>query len=105
MMTEAEWQRRVIAVAKEHGWLVCHVGKAQVRPGRTITPAATGFPDLVLVKPPRVLFLELKRDSGKARPEQIEWLRALQGCDEVAAYVARPSDAPRVLDLLSGPGR
>src|SRR5437667_4476291 len=32
-----------------------------------------GFPDLVLVRPPRVLFVELKRDAyGKLSPSQVD---------------------------------
>ena len=36
-----------------------------------------GEPDLRLVRPPRVVFLELKADKGKLTPEQTEGLDLL----------------------------
>ncbi len=102
-MNEAEFQRQVVKAARDHGWFVCHVGRAQVRPGRTITPATRGFPDLVLVKPPRVVFLELKGPDGKPRPEQLDWIGALQRCTEVEAWFASPADTDDVLAILTEP--
>lgn len=102
-ITEAAWQKKVITEAKANGWLVAHVEKAQRRPGKWTTPTTTGFPDLVLAKPPRVVFLELKRQRGsKPTADQIEWIVALQACGEVEAFIARPSDAAEVVALLGG---
>lgn len=99
-MNESEFQSEVVKAAKAAGWRVCHIRPA-VQNGRRITPAAKGFPDLVLVKPPRVLFLELKREDGKRGPQQVEWIRDLQACDEVAAYFARPSQLDAVRRLIA----
>lgn len=101
-MSETVFQHEVIKEAKAHGWLVAHVEKAQRRPGKWTTPTTAGLPDLILVKPPRVVFLELKRQTGSTTSaEQIEWISALQNCFEVEAFFARPSDAVEVVALLS----
>lgn len=58
-----------------------------------------GFPDLVLVKPPRLIFAELKV-KGKPRPEQNEWLKALidSSCAEV--YFWAPADWQQIMQTL-----
>lgn len=99
---EAELQRLVEGLAKKNGWLSCHMKKAFVE-GRIITPTSVpGFPDLVLARPPALVFLELKAESNKKRdPDQIEWIRALQRCNSVEAYIVRPSDWREIYDLLT----
>lgn len=59
-----------------HAWLAKH------------SPA--GFPDEVLVRPPRLIFAELKTDRGKVSPAQAEWLDDLARLPNVEAYVWRP---------------
>jgi ribosomal protein L37E len=54
--------------------------------------SAAGFPDLVLVRPPAVLFVELKADAGKASQAQRGWLAALGACPGVGARLWRPGD-------------
>ena len=50
VMTEADLQRSIIIAAREFQWLAY----ATYRSMRS----EPGFPDLVLVRPPRVIFLE-----------------------------------------------
>ena len=85
--TEAQWQREVLRVAKEHGWLAHHCRAARTQSGRWATPIQgdAGFPDLVLVRPlvatdkirGTLLFVELKVGRGVASVAQQRWLRAL----------------------------
>lgn len=90
-ISEADWQRTVIAMARALGWLVAHFRPGMNQRGRWMTAVAgdgVGFPDLVLChrRTHRVLFVELKRDDGKLTPAQSEWLEALGG------EVWRPKD-------------
>ena len=62
---------------------------------------APGFPDLVLVKPPRIIFAELKRQRGRVRPMQTVWLDALGGCAGVETYLWRPSDLDEIRRRLA----
>jgi hypothetical protein len=51
-----------------------------------------GFPDLILVKGPRLLAVELKRELLKPGEEQILWLDAFARVPGVEAYVWIPSE-------------
>ena len=101
-MKEEELQDAILPVAKLHRWLAVHFLTAPMRVDRRgktvwITPFVgdPGFPDLVLVKSPRVLFRELKQDGKYPTPEQQGWLDSL---------VASGQDAKvwRTKDWISG---
>jgi len=94
-MTEAELQRLVTEAAEMAGWLVFHDNDSR----RNVA----GFPDLVLVKPPRVAFVELKSETGRLRAEQTTWLEALEVCETVSSGVVRPSTADQLLNYLMKP--
>ena len=96
--TEAQFQAAVIAAAQLRGWLVAHFRTAQTASGRHLTPVAgdgAGFPDLVLVGHGRVLWRELKTDTGRVRLDQQRWLDTLRAAGEDAA-VWRPRDWPLI---------
>lgn len=109
-MTEAEFQRQVMRIAADYGWSVVHIGRARVGK-RWVTPTrgpggevVRGFPDLVLLRPPQLVFLELKKAGGRPTPEQREWVAALQRVDGVEAYIVDPTDADDVWALLAQRG-
>lgn len=78
-LTEAQYQQRVIDLARTLGYRVAHFRPALTRSGRWATPMQgdKGFPDLVLAKGGRVLLAELKTDVGRLGPGQQGWLDAL----------------------------
>ncbi len=86
-MSEAQLQDAVMGLADVLGLRVHH--ETDSRRSRA------GFPDLVIVGN-RVLFVELKRQDGRLRPEQRAWLEALTAAEGVTAIVWRP------LSLLDG---
>lgn len=83
--TEKQFQRQVIEFARLQGWSVYHTFDSR--------RCVAGYPDLTLVHPKRkrLLFLELKTDAGKVRPDQREWLDWLNAAG-VTAAVVRPRD-------------
>lgn len=89
-MTERELQSAVIECARLLGWRVAHFRPAETSKGwRTPVEAdGAGFPDLVMARRGRLLFVELKSEKGKLRPEQVAWLDALNPL----AFVWRPAD-------------
>ncbi len=93
-MTEAELQETVREIAKTTGWLYYHTYRSRRSPA--------GFPDVVLVRPPRVVFAELKSDTGKVTKEQRMWLDELLKCvGAVETYVWRPADVDVIASILS----
>jgi Holliday junction resolvase len=81
--------------ARQFGWRFYHTLNSW--------GSAKGFPDLVLVRPPRLLFVELKSDKGKVKPEQIEWLADLRA-SKAEAYLWRPMDVEAVVAILAQVG-
>lgn len=93
-VTERELQSRVLDLARMYGWRVAHFhdSRRQVRPGVMVGDRdAAGFPDLVLVRGTELLFVELKRETGRATDLQLEWLEALGAVPGVEALLVRPS--------------
>lgn len=92
-MTERELQSAVIECARLLGWTVAHFRPALTAKGwRTPVEAdGAGFPDLVLVRGPRMFFAELKSATGRLSPAQEEWKRALEQAGRTV-YVWRPAD-------------
>lgn len=88
---EAGFQRAVVEYAQLCGWRVWHDADSRRN--------APGLPDLILVRPPRLLFAELKREGGRVRPEQREWLAALAACG-VETALWHPSDWPAIEQTL-----
>jgi hypothetical protein len=94
--TEAGFQEAVLELATLLGWSHVHFRPARTKHGwRTAFSGRPGWPDLVLCRPPRLLFVELKSDARGAKPSaaQEEWLAELDACgdENVAAYLWRPS--------------
>ena len=98
LIKEKDWQKHVMEMAKANGWLFYHAPDNKPINGR-VQNITAGFPDLVLIKPPFVIFAELKRETGKLSPAQENWLYLLKASGQ-EAYVWRPSQINEVLKLL-----
>lgn len=92
-VSEEGFQRSVIELACLLGWRVYHTHDSR--------RSDCGWPDLALLKPPRFILAELKSQRGRLRPEQREWLALLEQCPMLEAYLFRPSDWPRIVEILS----
>lgn len=92
ILPEKQFQAQILDLARLSGFLVYHTHDAR--------RSAPGFPDLVLVRPPLVLFAELKTDTGRLRPEQRLWLDALGRCESVESVLWRPGDWKRIEKVL-----
>lgn len=62
-------EQAVIDLARALGWLVYHTFDSR--------HSAAGFPDLVLARGGRLLFVELKSEKGTLKADQLLWLDAL----------------------------
>ena len=106
-ITERDFQRAVVDLARIHGWRVHHTRPALNRRGQWQTPIQgdAGFPDIVLARGGRVIFAELKRTGGRPTPQQHMWLETLAQCDGVEVYVWNPDDWDRIVAILGGTSR
>jgi len=60
-----------------------------------------GWPDLALVRPPRLILAELKSESGRLSRPQRHWLDLLgQVTGPPEVYLWRPADRPEIERLL-----
>lgn len=96
-MTEAEFQKQVLEWARRGNWLCHHTHDSRFQEWGT----DRGFPDLVLVRPPRVLFVELKREKGNVTSNQALWIFKLENCPGIEAYIWRPTDGDEVKRVLN----
>ena len=114
LATESEFLAELIEYAQTLGWRVAHF-----RPSMTsrvdkngkpvwVTPVqadGAGFPDLVLVRDGRLLFVEAKSAKGKLSEAQQQWLNSLSGAAmgsnaRIGVYEWRPSDWPEIEQVL-----
>jgi hypothetical protein len=90
--SEESFQAQVEQLAGLMGWKVYHT--------RYSFGSSKGFPDLVLVRAPRLIFSELKRDGKQPRPDQAAWLDVLGMVPGVETYLWHPADWETVVATL-----
>lgn len=94
-LSEEQWQAHVMNAARDLGWTL----RYHTRDSRGSAP---GFPDLVICRPPRLIYAELKIEDpkrGTVTLEQRAWLNGLEACGQIV-YVWRPSDWASVVEVL-----
>ena len=104
-VSEAEWLAAVADMLDLYGWYWIHPLPARRADGRWRTAAqgnsAKGFPELVCVRPPRVVWIELKSEKGRVSPEQRAWIDRLQAAGQEAAVARLPQDWDSLAALLA----
>lgn len=92
-LTEAQFEAAVERAAKLLGWRYYHTYNSM----RSIP----GFPDLVLVRGRRLIFAELKLDSGRVSQPQQNWLDDLRLVGPpTEVYLWRPRDWASIEQIL-----
>lgn len=91
-MTEKELRQSIVRAAREFGWRVYFTWSSMHSPA--------GFPDLTMVRNSRLIFAELKTDSGKVTPDQEAWMTALRTSGRCEVYLWRPTDLEDAYKLL-----
>lgn len=90
--SERELQRTIADLADLGRWRWFHDSDARLN--------RAGLPDIIAVRAPRLIFMELKREDGRLRPEQEKWLDELSRCTSVEAFLFRPSDLEKAREVL-----
>lgn len=105
-LSEKEWQRQVEEALKTFGWESWHIPPNVVVCVRCHTKnyrgIRKGFPDLLAIKPPYILWIELKRERGQLEPEQKHMLEMLKACGQIVLH-ARPRDRERLFNIIAHP--
>lgn len=104
-MTETEFTTELLKWAKVYGWRRFHVRTSgRMSNGRAIptVQGEAGFPDLVLVRPPRLIFAELKVGKNKLTDAQVAWWEELFAVS-TEVYEWRPEQWSQILVVLSKP--
>jgi hypothetical protein len=78
--------------AKDRDWLEYHTHTSYRSPA--------GFLDLCMVRPPRLVFAELKGPDGVLSPRQIVWRDRLMAVPGIEVYVWWPKDWDEVIRIL-----
>lgn len=91
--SEKHFMGRVRRRADLLGWKVWHQNDS--------IGTRAGLPDLIMVRPPRLIFAELKSEYGRLSAAQRDAIADLLRCPQVEAYVWRPSDMGAIQEVLA----
>ena len=93
--TEAEWSRTFKQLLTTLGWTGYHTWMSRF--------SEAGYPDWTCfsVRQQRVIWVELKSETGKVSQAQQKWIDALRACGQ-EVYVWRPSDFEEAAEILKG---
>ena len=97
-ISEKAFQAQIVELARLRGWLCYHTHNSR--------RSASGFPDLCLVRLEkagqwaRLVFAEVKTDTGPLTREQREWLLYLTLVPGAEVRVWRPDDWQAIEELL-----
>lgn len=91
MLNEEQWQGLVTQYARLHGWQVFHHLDSR--------GTEAGWPDLVLIRPPELVIVELKSERGKVTAAQQSTIDALGVCG-IETGVWRPGNEAEVFARL-----
>ena len=93
---EVTFQKQVVKLAVVLGWkreFIYHTHDSR-RSGK-------GFPDLVMLREPRIVYIELKRDKNSyPSKEQKSWIAELEKCGQ-EVYLWRPKHWKTIIEVLT----
>lgn len=105
-ISETAFASQVEDLLKLFQWRWTHFRPANTGRGwRTPLSGDKGLPDYIAVRPPRLIFAELKDQYSKPNPEQDAWLDDLRECDSVYSlkpevYLWRPTQIDEIMEIL-----
>ncbi len=88
-ISETAFSSQVEDLLTRFGWRWLHLKPARTGKGAWVTRTnkeGKGFPDYLGVRPPRLIFAELKSEKGKTTPEQEAWLEDLRECGKMITF-------------------
>ncbi len=100
--TEADLGSWVEDILHQFGFRVAHFRPAKTEKGwkTAVSCDGQGFYDYFAIKPPRLMLVEIKSETGVIAPEQRVWLDLGTGLEIVETYLVRPSDRDEFQEIL-----
>jgi hypothetical protein len=97
--SEREFQDTLVGVLELFGYVVEHTYPLLTRPksGQPVWRTGStlkGKPDLIAVRPPRLLAIEVKTEVGRPSPEQVAVLSMYSEVPCARAWLVTPDDPP-----------
>lgn len=90
-ISETAFASQVEDLLRLYHWHWCHFRPGRTTKGwRTSLTGHKGLPDYIAVRPPRLVFAELKDEYSKTTPEQQAWLDLLDECQK--AIITNPME-------------
>ena len=100
---ETEWQKVITKAAVTMGWEWLHIGRVgKYRANGAKGTLGTGWPDLFLIRPGRMIFVELKADDGTDLTREQKLVMAALSNAGAEVYVWRPRDFAQAMHVLNG---
>ena len=93
-VTESQLREQIRDLCKVIGWKFYFTYNSMHSP--------KGMTDLILCRPPRVIFAELKREKTDLKPDQELWRDELKQCPGIEWYLWKPSMIEQITDILRG---
>ena len=105
-LKERDWQKQIEEALDLFGWWWLHIpANVVVCPAcrrRIYRGIAKGFPDILALKPPHILWIECKRERGQLDAEQKRVGAMLAACGQRWIH-ARPRDREALLQVIAHP--
>ena len=92
-MKERDFQEWLRQLARMFGWRYYHTHRSD--------HSAAGFPDVVMVRGPRLIFAELKVGKGTLSDGQREWMEALRRVEGAETYLWYPNQRAEIEEILA----
>jgi hypothetical protein len=93
-LSEKEFMAQVVTLARLCGWRTCHTFDSR--------RSTAGFPDLVMLRGPNLVFAELKVGTNTPTDEQTQWVADLAAVRTVSAGLWYPADWKVIEATLTG---
>lgn len=102
-LSERDYQQQIIDLARSLGYRVKHDMPARTKNGKWVTPVTeTGWPDLVMWRPPRLLMAEIKGPKTELTPIQHDTIVQLVACGvEVWLWRSGETTLQEIAEILA----
>ena len=98
-MTETDIQNQIRIALSEFGVVIRQQsGNYELKDGRRILVGVKGLSDLLFIGQGKIAFIEVKTATGRASPEQLKFIKMIQGFGHRAGVARSVEDALKIIN-------